>query len=75
MEITLELIKELTKLVTEYKLDVIKLGELEIRKASHLPKEETSPFTPNKSAVPAINYWQLSPEEIEAAQPRKRTVE
>lgn len=35
MELTLELVQALSRLVVEHKLDSLKLGELEIRKSKH----------------------------------------
>lgn len=51
MELTLELIQALSKLVVDHKLDRLKLGDLEILKTKHEVAKSDRPAVPNLASM------------------------
>ena len=82
MELSLQTIEALIKLVSDHKLDSLELGELKITKTLHEVKEGATPipFTPSKMTDEEILFLagagELPPELVEAfIRPRRRTTE
>lgn len=70
MEITLDVVEQLAKLLTKHKLDKIKLGELEIVKSRHEVMKVEKPMMHNTVFDEELLYMSGAPaltaEEIEA---------
>jgi len=80
MELTIENITSLIKLVSEYKLDTLKFQELEIKKTIHETKEDKSLPLPKRLSdedlLFAAGADQLPPELVSAfIRPRRQRSE
>ena len=80
MDLTLQNIEALIKLVSEHKLDSLKLGDLEIHKTLHEVKEDKMLPSPtrmsNEELMFAAGAAELPPEIVEQfIRPRRRTTE
>ncbi len=72
MELTLEIIQALSKMVVDHKLDRIKVGELEILKTKHESPKLEKPAIPNLASLSgeellfySTSAPALTPEEVE----------
>ena len=80
MELSVEQIKELCKVVAELKLDFLKVGDVVIKKSSHQLKEETQPFSKPKLSLEQQMYAAGAPplteeESLMVLRPKRRKTE